>query len=74
MWQAVDSSMMKAVLFHPTTEQLDVEFNTGKCFRYDNVSQSVFNTIMTAPSVGKEFHKLVRSQPGQHPFQSITKE
>ena len=53
----------------PAHGVLDVEFLDGSVSRYYHVPQSAYTAIMNAPSIGKAFHALVRTQ--DFPWQQL---
>ena len=60
--QAVESSMIKSVGYDPSDQILEVEFTKGQVYQYEGVSIDIFDTLMSAESIGKSFSQHVRSQ------------
>lgn len=70
MWNEVESSNISALAFEEPS-YLFVRFNSGDTYRYKNVPREVFTEMLEAESVGKAFHRLIRSQPETYPFQKL---
>lgn len=51
-WEDVDSSMIAAFKYNPTTQTLDVMFNRNGLYRYDNVPADVVQGLRDANSKG----------------------
>jgi hypothetical protein len=47
--------------FDPNTKELNVEFNSGKVYKYSGVDQGTFDGLMKADSAGKFFSSKVRN-------------
>ncbi len=60
--KAVKSSQLKSVGFCPDRKCIEVEFNTGAVYRYHDCDQGLFNSLMKAESIGKEFNSTIRSK------------
>ena len=67
----VESSNIAAIGYNAATLELQVKFKTGAIYSYANVEQPVHEQIMNAESVGSEFSRLVKSNPGKYPFKKI---
>jgi len=48
----VDSSMVYAIGYNSPKKELEVVFNTGKIWIYQDVPQKVYTELLKAPSVG----------------------
>lgn len=59
--QAIKSSMIKAMGYDADSEELHVEFNNGKGFKYPGVTQAAFDELQSADSVGSFFHKNIKN-------------
>lgn len=62
----VSSSMLTSIGFEKdddTIEEgtLEVEFTNGKVAQYSEVPESVFDALMSAPSIGQAFSGLVKN-------------
>lgn len=49
----VSSSNIVSVGYDPTSETLEVEFQSGAVYQYYNVNQSIYDEFMNAPSKGR---------------------
>jgi len=57
----VVSSQLKSIGYNKETSTLYVVFkNTGITYKYDDVPESVYNTLLTSSEVGKTFNSLVK--------------
>lgn len=57
----VKSSNIEAVGYNAETKTLTVQFKGGGTFKYGDVPENVHAAMMVADSVGKYFHKHIRS-------------
>jgi len=64
----VKSSNIAAVDFDPNKGTLDIEFHTGKKYRYDKCTPELYQAFLEAPSQGKFFAEHIR---GTLPFNPI---
>lgn len=67
----VESSNIDSLGHHAPTETLRVKFKTNKIYDYAHVPATKYQEIVDATSVGSTFNKLVKSQPGVHPFTQV---
>jgi hypothetical protein len=58
----VSSSNLNSVGYEPKTSELEIEFNTGSIYVYDNVPASAYHQLMNPPggSHGKHFAKHIK--------------
>lgn len=58
----VRSSDLHSVGYDPTTNELEVEFNTGSIYVYDHVPASEYHQLMNPPggSHGKYFARYIK--------------
>jgi galactose mutarotase-like enzyme len=62
---SVDSTQINTLTW--TTElHLDVEFTSGKTYRYFGVEPWTFIDLINSDSVGKEFIHLIKSEPYEY--------
>lgn len=60
----VQSSNLAAIGYDSATETLEVEFLNGSTYEYRNVSQSVYDGLMSASSYGSYFnHEIKNTYP-----------
>jgi hypothetical protein len=58
--QPVTSSNLRSVGYDPDSRTLEIEFQTGRVWRYANVPPSVYSTLMAADSKGSYFNSCIR--------------
>ena len=64
----VQSSNLAAIGYDSATETLEVEFLNGSVYEYRNVSQSVYDGLMSASSHGSYFNHEIRMS---YPYEKI---
>jgi hypothetical protein len=57
----VKSSNVRLVQYNRDNSEMTIHFHRGGVYRYFDVDESVFEELVEAPSVGKAFHRLIRS-------------
>jgi len=57
----VQSSNLATIGYDSATETLEVEFLNGSIYEYRNVSQSVYDGLMSASSHGSYFNHEIRN-------------
>ncbi len=60
MGTAVSSSNVAAVGYNPNTRVMDVTFNSGSIYNYFDVPLDVYETLISASSVGGTLHQIVK--------------
>ncbi len=58
--QPVESSNLKSVGYDPQTQTLEIEFQHGGVYQYLGVPESIYNSLMSAPSLGSYFYHEIR--------------
>lgn len=58
----VKSSYLKEIGYDPDKQELEVTFNSGAKFSYFDVSQTAYDSLITAESVGKHFATNIKGQ------------
>lgn len=58
--KSVESKVIKSIGYNATTRQLDVEFRSGKVYRYADVSPEKHAELLAAESIGKHFGIHIR--------------
>ncbi len=58
--QPVESSNIASIGYDESIETLEVEFNHGGIYQYQNVGQNIYEAFMDAPSKGKFFNAYVK--------------
>lgn len=56
----VDSSDLSEVGYDSETGSLVVEFKRGNVYRYEGVSQEIYNGLIGSDSVGKYFNQYIK--------------
>jgi KTSC domain len=60
--KSVESSVIRSVGYERETSTLEVEFHSDKVYRYFAVPHSVYDGLVSAPSVGAFFNQRVRDR------------
>lgn len=60
--QPVNSTMIAACGYDAETQTMEVQFTGGAIYRYANVPPSVHQSLITAPSIGKQFYATIRDK------------
>jgi len=55
--------------YDPDTEQLEIEFRSGRVYRYRGVPRGVFDFLLRTKSKGSYVHRMV---DGHYPYEEIT--
>lgn len=58
----VSSSQIKSVGYDAATRTMEVAFQSGDTWAYDNVPTNIYESLIDAESVGKSFHSLVKGK------------
>ena len=58
--EQVKSSNIKSVGYDPALQLLEIEFQDGSVYQYNDVPRRVRDELMTAPSLGSYFHANIR--------------
>lgn len=56
------SSVIAAVTYNATEHVLDVEFTSGRIYRYWMISSAVYDGLTQATSVGNYFNAAIRNR------------
>lgn len=62
----VDSSWLETVSYDPRIRSLRVQLQDGNTYTYYNVSQELYDRILTTDSPGRFINKVIKN--GFHPF------
>lgn len=57
-----DSAMISGVVYDHTKFIMDIQFNSGKIYRYWNVTPLEFAMLITSRSTGKTFNAVIRDK------------
>lgn len=63
----VKSSNIKSIGYEPASKKLHVEFQSGDVHEYANVPPAKHAALMKAKSIGKYFHREVRTMHKSKP-------
>lgn len=66
--EAVDSTSIGSIGFHPELQVLEIEFRGGALYRYFAVPLSIFEAMQKAESKGRYFSQRIR---GHFKFQRL---
>ncbi len=58
--QSVNSSAIASIGYEESSRTLEIEFRSGTIYRYENVPEHVYQTLIAAPSKGEYFDFNVR--------------
>lgn len=60
--ERVDSKLLKSVGYDPTGKVLEVEFQSGKVYRYFNVEPERYETMIHEKSMGSYFLAKIKGE------------
>ena len=58
----VKSSDLHSVGYDPESQTLEIEFLSGGVYRYSEVPESVYRSLLSASSHGKYFHEYIEGK------------
>ena len=67
--QLVSSTSLRSVGYDPENQELEIEFTSGKVYRYHHVSPEVYAELMQAESLGQFFNAQIRDN---YPFEETS--
>lgn len=59
--EAISSSNLVSVGYDALSETLEIEFNSGSVYQYYNVSRSIYEALLAAPSAGRFFAYQIKN-------------
>jgi hypothetical protein len=68
--QPVSSSVVRAVGYDRDGQVLEIEFHSGRLYRYFLVPHRIFAELMATDSMGRYFNESIRDQ---YPVRQVTK-
>ena len=68
---SVLSSNLKSVGYDNEKQILEIEFQNCSVYQYFNVSQKVYEKLMSAESKGKYFFETIKKYPEFYPYRKI---
>lgn len=64
--ETVESNMIHAVGYDADTQMMEVIFNNGRAYLYENVSRKTYKELMTAESKGQYMRdNIIKKFPSQ---------
>lgn len=57
----VSSSLLETVGYDPETETLEIELENGCVYQYRDVTESTYNELLEADSIGRYFNRYIRN-------------
>ncbi len=75
-WKTVDSSQISEVGYDPETATLGIRFKAGKKspaseYHYADVTDDVYQGLLTATSVGRYFAEQIKQRPDLYPYTKV---
>lgn len=67
----VISSQIEAMGHDPVHNVMRVKFKNLTVYDYQNVSAEVFEDVMRAESVGKDFNSRIKAHPVHYPYSKV---
>lgn len=67
----VNSSQISGYHYNAQLQTLSIRFNRGGVYEYSNVPPEVSAQVFNAVSVGSEFSRVIKTNPGKYPFRKI---
>jgi len=58
----VQSSSLASVAYSASTATLEIEFQTGRLYRFFSVPRSIYDELLAAESKGAYFNRMIRNQ------------
>lgn len=56
---SVESSMIRAVGYDASSQELEILFNSGKTYRYTNVPEKIYQQLLASESKGQYMHSCI---------------
>jgi lysyl-tRNA synthetase class 2 len=60
--EAVVSSVITSLGYERETNTMEVEFKTGRVYRYFMIPEGVFQELLRSESIGRHFNKEIRDR------------
>jgi KTSC domain len=60
--EPVKSTVVAAIGYSPISEELEVEFHSGRVYRYFHVPEDEYEALMSADSIGSYFNRRIRTE------------
>lgn len=65
----VDSNSLRSVGYDAVSSELEVEFHSGRVYRFEGVPAAVYAWLMRSPGKGGLFNRMIRDR---YPFRDVT--
>lgn len=56
----VESSSVRSIGYDPATFELEVEFHSGRAYRYQRVPIAAYRLLLRAPSIGQFVNEQIK--------------
>lgn len=66
---AVESNSLRSVGYDAESTELEVEFHSGRVYRFEGVPESLHDWLMRSPGKGGFFNRMIRDR---FPFRDVT--
>jgi hypothetical protein len=66
--QPVQSSDLNSVGYDNEGHILEIAYNSGGIYQYQNVPEEVYSQLLSAPSKGKYFHAFIKNK---YPYRRV---
>ena len=63
-WQQLHSSVLVRATWDPDTEQLQIQFSSGRVYTFTDVPVSVYQGLLEADSPGRFFNEQIKGNYG----------
>lgn len=61
------SSNIARLKYDPETGNLDIEFRSGKTYRFQDIDYDTWNALIEAPSAGQYFNQNIKGKYTNYP-------
>jgi hypothetical protein len=58
----LESSTLASALYRPENRELEVEFRSGKIYRYRDVPRHIYLELLASPSKGRYYNSAIRNR------------
>lgn len=65
---SIDSSSLASIGYEPRSRTLEVEFRSGRVYRYRGVPRKVYRSLLEADSAGRYLNLEIR---GSYPYSEV---
>lgn len=68
--EPLDSTALVSAGYDPITQELEIEFRSGRIYRYKGVPQGAYDFLLRASSKGGYLNRMIE---GHYAFEDVTK-